>query len=144
MGRGRFARQEFWDMTVPMLMMPQPTARTRFADWPFALKSIIGFWCFYTLTVVVRAFLGTDPWTTLENKLVVIGIGVLITGLIYAAISTFATGGSIRRKAIIAGLCSVAASLVMGVTLVMIEDWMAENKEEFRFQAGAGVSVDEQ
>ena len=37
-------------MTVPMLMMPQPTARTRFADWPFALKSIIGFWFFYSLT----------------------------------------------------------------------------------------------
>ena len=48
-------------MTVPMLMMPPPMARTRFADWPFALKSILGFWFFYALTVVVRAFLGTDP-----------------------------------------------------------------------------------
>ena len=71
-------------MTVPMLMMPPPTVRTRFSDWPFALKSIVGFWCFYALTVVVRAFLGTDPWTTLQNKLSVIAIGLLITGLIYA------------------------------------------------------------
>ena len=131
-------------MTVPMLMMPPPTARTRFADWPFALKSIVGFWCFYALTVVVRAFLGTDPWTTLQNKLSVIGIGLLITGLIYAAISTFGNGAPIRRKAIIAGLSSVVASLVMGATLVAIEDWMHESKEEFRFQAREGFTVVEQ
>ena len=128
-------------MTVPMLMMPQPTARTRFADWPFALKSIIGFWFFYSLTVVVRAFLGTDPWTTFLNKLIVMGIGVLITGFIYASISIFATGTSIRRKAIIAGLSSAVASLTMGATLVMIEDLMHESKEEFRFQAREGFTV---
>ena len=131
-------------MTVPMLMMPQPTARTRFGDWPFALKSIVGFWCFYSLTVVVRAFLGSDPWTTLENKLIVIGIGVLITGLIYASITTFATGASIRRKAVIAGVSSALASLAMGATLVMIEDLMHESKEEFRFQAREGFTVVEQ
>jgi signal transduction histidine kinase len=125
-------------------MMPQPTARTRFGDWPFALKSIVGFWCFYSLTVVVRAFLGSDPWTTLENKLIVIGIGVLITGLIYASITTFATGASIRRKAVIAGVSSALASLAMGATLVMIEDMMHESKEEFRFQAREGFTVVEQ
>jgi signal transduction histidine kinase len=124
-----------------MLMMPQPTARTRFGDWPFALKSIVGFWCFYSLTVVVRAFLGSDPWTTLENKLIVIGIGVLITGLIYASITTFATGAGIRRKAVIAGVSSALASLAMGATLVMIEDLMHESKEEFRFQAREGFTV---
>ena len=128
-------------MTVPMLMMPQPTARTRFADWPFALKSIVGFWFFYTLTVAVRAFLGTDPWTTLENKLIVIAIGVLITGFIYAAISTLATGRTIRRKAVVAGVSSAIASMTMGATLVAIEDMMHESKEEFRFQAREGFTV---
>ena len=83
-------------MTVPMLMMPPPAVQTRFSDWPFALKSIVGFWCFYALTVVVRAFLGTDPWTTLQNKLSVIAIGLLITGLIYASISAFGNGAPIR------------------------------------------------
>src|SRR5215218_7494346 len=108
MGRRRFARPQFWDMGLVMLMTALPAnSRTRFGDWPFAIKSIVGFWCFYALTVVVRAFLGTDPWTTLQNKLIVVGIGVLITGLIYAAISTFASGSGIRRKAIIAGVSSV-------------------------------------
>ena len=73
MGKRWFAPREFWDMTVPMLMMPSPTVRTRFSDWPFAIKSILGFWLFYALTVVIRAFLGSDPWTMLENKLMVIG-----------------------------------------------------------------------
>ena len=74
-------------MTEPMLMMPHPAAQTRFSDWPLAVKSILGFWLFYALTVAARAFLGTDPWTTLENKLVVIGIGIVVTLLIYLAIS---------------------------------------------------------
>ena len=64
-------------MTEQMLMMPHPVARTRFSDWPFAVKSILGFWLFYAATVAIRAFLGSDPWTMLENKLVVIGIGIL-------------------------------------------------------------------
>ncbi|MFL6721057.1 MAG: sensor histidine kinase [Sphingomonas sp.] len=127
-----------------MLMMPHPTARTRFGDWPFALNSILGFWFFYALTVVIRAFLGSDPWTTLENKLIVIGIGILITGLIYAAITRFATGSSIRRKAIIAGISSAVGSVVMGATMVMIEDMMHESKEQFRFQAREGFTVVEQ
>ena len=57
---------------------------------------------------------------------------------------TFATGASIRRKAIIAGVSSALASLAMGATLVMIEDMMHESKEEFRFQAREGFTVVEQ
>jgi hypothetical protein len=127
-----------------MLMMPAPAVRTRFGDWPFALKSILGFWFFYAMTVVVRAFLGSDPWTTLENKLVVIAIGIAITGLIYFSISTFGQRAGIRRKAVIAGLSSAAASLIMGGTLVLLEDAMHESKEEFRFQAREGFTVIEQ
>jgi two-component system LytT family sensor kinase len=132
-------------MTAPMLMMPHPTTvRTRFGDWPFALKSILGFWLFYALTVVARAFLGTDPWTTLEDKLVVIAIGIALTGLIYLAITTIGQGGGIRRKAIIAAGGAATASLIMGVALILIEDWLPQSKEQFRFQAREGFTVVEQ
>lgn len=131
-------------MTEPMFMIPLPAARTRFGDWPFALKSILGFWAFYALTVVVRAFLGTDPWTTLENKLVVIGFGVFLTGLIYLAIATFADGASMRRKVVVAAVSSTIASLVLGGFLILIEDALHENKEQFRFQAREGFTVVEQ
>src|SRR6476469_5326963 len=131
-------------MTVPMLMMPPPAVQTRFSDWPFAVKSIVGFWLFYALTVVVRAFLGSDPWTTVENKLVVVSIGIVINVLIYLAISGLSSASSIRRKAVIAGVSAAIGSLVLGATVVMTEDLMRESKEEFRFQAREGFTVIEQ
>ena len=131
-------------MTVPMLMMKPPVVQTRFSDWPFAVKSILGFWLFYAATVVLRAFLGSDPWTMLENKLLVIAIGIVINGLIYLAISGLAGGGSIRRKAVIAGISTAIGSLGLGATVVMTEDMMRESKEEFRFQAREGFTVVEQ
>jgi len=127
-----------------MLMMPAPAVRTRFGDWPFAVKSILGFWIFYALTVVIRAFLGTDPWTTLEDKLVIIAIGIALTGLIYLAIATFGKDSSIRRKAVIAAAGSVVASLVMGITLISLEDVLPQSKEQFRYQAREGFWVIEQ
>src|SRR4051794_40457102 len=129
-------------MTVPMLMMPQPvTARRRFGDWPLAVKSILGFWCFYALTVLVRAFLGTDPWTTLKDKLVIIAIGLALTGLIYLAIAVIGDGAGIRRKAVIAALSSAIASVVMGTALVFIDDWLPQSREEFRYQAREGFTL---
>ena len=125
-------------------MMPYPAARTRFSDWPLAIKSILGFWLFYALTVVARAFLGSDPWTTLENKLVVLLIGIALTGLIYLAIASFGAGTSIRRKTVIAGIGSTIASLVMGGALIVLENVMHESREQFRFQAREGFTVIEQ
>jgi hypothetical protein len=127
-----------------MLMLPHPKARTRFADWPFAVKSILGFWFFYALTVVLSAFLGTDPWTTLQNKLVVVAIGIILTGLIYLVIATFGERANIRRRAAIAAIGSTLASVAMGASLVITEDMLPQNKEQFRFQAREGFTVVEQ
>ena len=124
-----------------MFMMSPPAVRTRFADWPFAVKSILGFWFFYAVTVVARASLGSDPWTTLENKLAVVGIGILLTGLIYLVISAIGARATIGRKAIIAAAASTLASIVMGGTLILIEDLFRESREEFRFQAREGFTV---
>jgi len=87
-----------------MFMTRPPVVQTRFSDWPLAVKSILGFWFFYSLTVVARAFLGSDPWTTLRNRLVIIGLGIILTGLVYLAIAAFGAQANIRRKAVIAGL----------------------------------------
>ena len=125
-------------------MMPHPATRTRFGDWPFALKSILGFWLFYAVTVVLRAFLGSDPWTTLEDKLVVVAIGIVLTSLIYIAIAALGENANNRRRAVIAGIGSAVASLVMGATLVVTEDLLPQNHEQFRFQAREGFTVVEQ
>jgi hypothetical protein len=127
-----------------MLMMPPPKAQTRFSDWPFALKSILGFWLFYAATVIIRAFLGTDPWTAVENRLAIIVFGVVINGLIYAAIAGLTTGASARRKLVVAAISCIVGSLILGAAVVSTEDWMHESKEEFRFQAREGFTVIEQ
>jgi two-component system LytT family sensor kinase len=131
-------------MTDQMLMMPHPAVRPRFSDWPLAIKSIVGFWFFYALTVAVRAFLGSDPWTTLQNKLVIIGIGMILTGLIYLAITVWGQRANIRGKAIIAAIGSAVASLVMGASLVATDALLPQSKEQFRFQAREGFTVVEQ
>jgi len=141
MGSGRFAQAPLSANTIPMLIMPQYGNRSRFGDWPLALKSILGFWLFYALTVVARAFLGSDPLTALQNKLVVIGLGIVLTGLIYLAIGAFGAGGTIRRKATIATVASLIGAMAMGGTLIVFEDYMRESKEEFRFQAREGFTV---
>jgi hypothetical protein len=77
-------------------------AAGRFSDWPLAVKSILAFWAVYALTVAVRAFMSADPATVFTNRLIIIGIGIVLTGLVYIAIAAFAAGSSIRRKAVIA------------------------------------------
>jgi hypothetical protein len=124
-----------------MLMMPHTPARTRFSDWPLAVKSILGFWLFYALTVAARAFLGSDPWTTLENKLLMVGVGIVLTGLIYVSISELGARSSIRRKAVIAVLASMVASVGMAAAILGLENQFRESKEEFRFQAREGFVV---
>ena len=122
----------------------RPERSGRFADWRLALKSILGFWFVYALTVVARALLGTDPGTVLRNKLMVIAIGIVITGLVYLAIAGFGGSSNIRRKAIVAGIASFIAAWAMGGLLVAMEDKMRDSKEEFRYHAREGFVIVEQ
>jgi signal transduction histidine kinase len=140
MGRRRFARREFWDMTVSMLMMPQPAARTRFADWPFALKSIIGFWLFYAFTVVLRGLLAPNAFDAIWDKRFNVAVGIVVTALIYLAIAGAGGRASLRRKTIIAALASLVGAVAMSGTLSLLEG-KVKSKEEFRYQAVEGFVV---
>ena len=125
-----------------MLMISrEPAVNARFTDWPLAVKSILAFWFFYALTVVARSFLTSDPWALLESKLIVIGVGIVLTGLIYLAVGALAPGPEIRRKAVVAVIASVIASGAMAAALIAVEDFTRESKEEFRFQAREGFVV---
>src|SRR4051794_30362774 len=127
-------------MTVPMLMMPPPAVRSRFSDWPLALKSILGFWCFYALTVVLRALLAPNAMNAITDKLINIGLGIVITGFIYLAIAGVGRAKNIRGKTIIAAISSVIAAMVMAGTLSLFEGKM-QSKEECRAQAREGFVV---
>jgi hypothetical protein len=124
-----------------MLMMPPPTVRSRFQDWPLAVKSILGFWSFYALTVVLRSLLATNALNAIWDKLPNIVVGVVITGLIYVAIAGLGSRASLRRKTVIAALASLAAAVVMSGTLTLVEEKIVQPKEEFRLQAREGFVV---
>ena len=61
-----------------MFMTQQGYRRSRFSDWSLALKSILGFWLFYALTVAVRAILGTDVPRAEHMLLLLVGSSLLI------------------------------------------------------------------
>jgi two-component system, LytTR family, sensor kinase len=111
-----------------------------FADLPLALKSILGFWLFYALTIVARAFLGSDPGTTLYNRMPVVAAGMILTGLVYVAIAFFG-GATMRRKLVVAGIASALASMAMAAGLLATESLMRESKEERRYQAREGFVI---
>jgi len=114
---------------------------SRFADWPLAVKSILGFWFFYALTVVARAFLGSDPMTAIQNRMLTILVGMALTFLVYAAIASFARQGTIGRKTVIAGIASFLAACAMSGLLIAAQDKMRESREEFRYQAREGFII---
>jgi two-component system, LytTR family, sensor kinase len=128
---------------MTMLTMAKTAARTRLSDWPLAVKSILGFWLFYALTIVARAFLGTDPLTMLSNKMLIVLIGVVLTGGVYLAIAGLTPGASIRKKAVVAAIASFIASWGMAGSFFVTEYIMREPKEVFRYQTREGFVISE-
>ena len=118
-----------------------PLQTSRFADWPLAAKSIGGFWAVYTLTVVARAMLGSDPSTVLQNKLPTLGVGVILTCLVYVAVALLGGGRGIRKRALIAGGASFIAASAMAAILIGLHDRMRESREEFRYQTKEGSVI---
>jgi two-component system, LytTR family, sensor kinase len=125
------------------MMPPQAAVRSRFADLPLAVKSILGFWFFYLLTVVVRAFLGRDPGTVLENKTMTIAAGVILTFAIYAAIRFLADGAPLRRQALVAGVSSFVASVVLSAYLIAVDRYQDKPHDEFHYLSKEGYQVTE-
>ncbi len=126
-----------------MFMSPAPVVRSRFDDWPLAVKSILGFWFFYLLTVVARAFLGRDPLTVLENKAVTISAGVLLTFAVYAAIRYFAGRHGLRRQALVAGTASFFAAAALAAFLLAADRYQDSPHDQFQFASKEGYQVTE-
>ncbi|URD62257.1 histidine kinase [Sphingomonas sp. KRR8] len=125
---------------IPIESLDPPGAR-RFGDLKRAILLIVGFWLAYALTVVARAFLGDDPLTVLENKLVTLAAGMVLTFTVYCAIQFFAPGPGLGRKAVVALLGSVLAAAALATLLVATEGHLKSSKEETRFQTREGFVV---
>ncbi|HEX5257991.1 MAG TPA: histidine kinase [Sphingomicrobium sp.] len=126
-----------------MFMTPAPVVRSRFEDWPLAVKSILGFWFFYFLTVVARAVLGHDWATVLENKAVTISVGVVLTFGVYGAIRLFADEAGLRRQALIAGIFSFVAAAALAGFLIAADRYEDKPHDEFQYVSKEGYQVTE-
>jgi two-component system, LytTR family, sensor kinase len=128
-------------MEVRMFMTRAPVVRSRFDDWPLALKSILGFWFFYLLTVVARAFLGHDPVTVIENRSVTIVIGVILTFGLYGAIRFFAGRENLRRQVLVAGAASIIAAGALAALAIAADRYQDRPHDEFRYVSKEGYEV---
>jgi two-component system LytT family sensor kinase len=128
---------------MTMFMTPAPVVRSRFDDWPQAVKSILGFWFFYLLTVVARAFLGNDPLTVIENRAVTIAAGIVLTFGVYGAIKMFAGAAGLRRQALIAGFSSFIAAATLAGFLIAVDRYQETPHDEFQYFSKEGYQVTE-
>src|ERR671912_1337987 len=122
---------------------PRGSDGPRFADWPLTVKSILGFWLVYYLTVVGRAFLSPDPGTILFNRSFTLVIGIVLTAGIYFAIKLLAHRDNLRRLVIVGLIASFLAAAAQAAVLIAIDRYQEKPQDELRFVSREGYSVTE-
>ncbi len=95
----------------------------RFNDWRLAAQSIIGFWAFYLVTVLLRGLLGPEAAAAIGYRFVNAAAGLALTFLIYITVRVLARDGSVRRMALVAAAAALpAAILLSAISLRMASD----------------------
>ncbi len=106
-------RREVTLMAAVMTTASQFSTQGRFSDWRLATQSIIGFWSFYLVTVLLRGLFGPEAASAIGYRAVNAALGLVLTFLIYAAIRFLAHEGSIRRMALVAAFAALPAAIIM-------------------------------
>jgi signal transduction histidine kinase len=96
-----------------MDFQPRTFLARRLPDLGIALKSILAFWLFYMVLNTLRAAVMQFPgfWEMIERRALATIFGAAITFLVYLAVRPLAEA-SLRKKATVAGLVCLPASLV--------------------------------
>src|SRR5687767_3118663 len=113
----------------------------RFADWRLALQSIIGFWSFYLVTVLLRGLFGPEAASAIGFRGFIASLGLVLTILIYAAIRWFAREGSIRRMAIVAAVAALPASVLMSYTSLWLTIRAEPMGEQSKITTQEGIAI---
>jgi LytS/YehU family sensor histidine kinase len=113
----------------------------RFADWRLATQSIIGFWAFYLVTVLLRGLLGPEALSAVSYRGINAGLGLILTFLIYATIRLFAREGSIRRMAIVAATAALPAAVILAAASVKMAIWSDQMGEQSKITTQEGVAI---
>jgi len=113
----------------------------RFADWRLAIQSIIGFWAFYLVTVLLRGLLGPEALSAIGYRGYVTALGLVLTILIYVVIRLFAREGSIRRMAIVAATAALPAAVVMSAVSLKLAIRSDQTSELSKITTQEGVAI---
>jgi hypothetical protein len=124
-----------------MAGLPIFSPQGRFADWRLATQSIIGFWAFYLVTVLIRGLFGPEAASAIGYRAINAAIGLVLTFLIYAAIRFFAREGSIRRMAIVAAVAALPAAVLMSITSLRMATWSDPMSPATKIVTQEGVAI---
>jgi two-component sensor histidine kinase len=113
----------------------------RFADWRLATQSIIGFWSFYLVTVLIRGLFDPEAASAIGFRTINAAIGLTLTFLIYAAIRIFARDATIRRMAIVAAVAALPAAVVMSLASLRMTTWSDPIAPASKIVTQEGVAI---
>ncbi|MEO6114141.1 MAG: histidine kinase [Sphingomicrobium sp.] len=125
-------------MTFATLFSPEG----RFSDWRLAAQSIIGFWSFYLVTVLLRGLFSDEAAAAMNFRAINAGVGLILTILIYIAIRLIARDGTVRQMALAAAFTALPAAIIMAalsVHLATIVDPMGHETSQIRTQEGVTI-----
>jgi signal transduction histidine kinase len=128
-------------MTVTMSRTALFSPQGRFADWRLATQSIIGFWAFYLITVLIRGLFGPEAASAIGFRAINAGLGLLLTFLIYASVRIFAREGSIRRMAIVAAVAALPAAVLLSIASLRMATWSDPMSPATRITTQEGVAI---
>jgi hypothetical protein len=96
------------------VLLPRPNGR--FHDLPLAIKSILGFWFFYFVTLMLRAVvIGHGASEMFSRRTSGIFIGIILTFGLYVALRIFAANGGLKRMITVAAIAAIPASFLFSM-----------------------------
>ncbi len=113
----------------------------RFADWRLAAQSIIGFWSFYLVTVLLRGLFGPEAASAIGYRVVNAAVGLVLTFLIYITIRVLARDGSIRRIALVAAIAALPAAVIMAFMSLKMATMSDPMSPQSRITTQEGVAI---
>ncbi len=113
----------------------------RFSDWRLATQSIIGFWSFYLVTVLLRGLFGPEAASAIGYRAINAAIGLVLTFIIYAIIRLFAREGSIRRMAIVAAVAVLPAAVLMSMASLRMATKWEPMGEQSKITTQEGIAI---
>ena len=113
----------------------------RFADWRLAGQSILGFWLFYLMTVVLRGLLGPEAAFDMRARLVNGLCGIVLSVLVYGAMRLFARDANVRRTVLVGAAAAIPAAMIMAAVTLKMTALLASHSPPETITSQEGTAI---